>query len=78
MIGERIKILSTIRLAVVFTASLCLFACGKLSPDFETDATKEKPADTHVDFVTTGSYSKVLFERGPSRFQPSSQKERFI
>ena len=60
MIGERIKILSTIRLAIVFTASLCLFACGKLSPDFETDATKEKPADSHVDFVTTGSYSKVL------------------
>lgn len=60
MIGNRIKILSTFRITAVFTAALCLFACGKLSPDFNTDATKERPSDSHVDFVTTGSYSKVL------------------
>lgn len=60
MIRNNIRTLSGLRLAAVFSVALCLFACGKLSPDFDTDAKGEKPGDTHVDFVTTGSYSKVL------------------
>ena len=60
MTGKRFRLSSVFRLSGVFAALACLFSCVELSPDFKSDARGEKSPDKHVDFVTTGSYSKVL------------------